>query len=257
MKAVLKYPGSKWRIAQNIISMIPNHHSYLEPYFGSGAVFFTKDPSAIETINDLDNDIPNLFKCIRNDPERLAANISAIPYSRYEYESAFACRPDDDYDRAVVFLIKCWMGHGFRTYGNRVGWKNDVHGRESMYALRNWYILPDKILSVAERLKTVQIENRPALEVIRRFNYSDVFMYIDPTYLKRTKLSKRRQYKFEMTDEDHVELLNELLQIKAKVMISGYESDMYDDILREWNKEFLRSNNEYGSASREFIWMNY
>lgn len=71
MKAVLKYPGSKWRIAQNIISMIPNHHSYLEPYFGSGAVFFTKDPSAIETINDLDNDIPNLFKCIRNDPERL------------------------------------------------------------------------------------------------------------------------------------------------------------------------------------------
>lgn len=126
-----------------------------------------------------------------------------------------------------------------------------------MYALRNWYILPDKVLSVAERLKTVQIENRPALEVIRRFNYSDVFMYIDPTYLKRTKLSKRRQYKFEMTDEDHVELLNELLQIKAKVMISGYESDMYDDILREWNKEFLRSNNEYGSASREFIWMNY
>lgn len=89
MNAVLKYPGSKWRIAKEIASMIPHHHSYVEPYFGSGAVFFNKSPSAIETINDLDNDVPNLFRCIRENPDRLASMVAAIPYSRYEYESAY------------------------------------------------------------------------------------------------------------------------------------------------------------------------
>lgn len=257
MRSVLKYPGSKWRIVKNLVSLIPQHHSYVEPYFGSGAVFFNKNPAAIETINDLDNDVPNLFRCIREDSELLAARVSAIPYSRYEYESTFAINPDDSYDRAVNFLIKCWMGHGFRTAGDKVGWKNDVHGRESMYALREWYRLPEKILSVAERLMAVQIENRPALEVICRFNYSDVFMYIDPTYLKSTKLSKRQQYKFEMTDDDHVELLETLRAIKAKVMISGYESDLYNSILEGWNKEYFRSNNEYGTSSTEIVWMNY
>ena len=88
MKAILKYPGSKWRIAAEIVKRIPEHHSYLEPYFGSGAVFFNKKPSDIEMINDLDNEVPNLFKCIRDDPGRLAARVTMTPYSRYEYETA-------------------------------------------------------------------------------------------------------------------------------------------------------------------------
>ena len=59
MKPVLKYPGSKWRIAGEIVARIPEHHTYLEPFFGSGAVFFSKEPSRIEMINDLDNNVPN------------------------------------------------------------------------------------------------------------------------------------------------------------------------------------------------------
>lgn len=93
MKAILKYPGSKWRIADEIVKRIPEHHSYLEPFFGSGAVFFNKEPSDIETINDLDNEIPNLFRCIRDDPEKLAARVTLTPYSRYEYENAYGGGP--------------------------------------------------------------------------------------------------------------------------------------------------------------------
>ena len=256
MKAVLRYPGSKWRIVNGLIPLIPQHHSYVEPYFGSGAVFFNKAPSAIETINDLDNDVPNLFRCIREDPERLSSMVAAIPYSRYEYEQAFQDDPEDNYDKAVSFLIRCWMGHGFRT-GSRVGWKNDVHGRENMYALREWYRLPEKILLVAERLRMVQIENRPALEVIHRFSYPDVFMYVDPPYLKSTRLSKRKQYKCEMTEAEHIGLLEELRRIKAMVMISGYESDLYNSILDGWQKKRFRSNIEHGRRSTEVIWMNY
>lgn len=79
-RAVLRYPGSKWRLAKHLCEYIPEHHSYLEPYFGSGAVFFTKPPSAIETINDLDLDVVNLFSCLRNDPNKLASMIYATPY---------------------------------------------------------------------------------------------------------------------------------------------------------------------------------
>lgn len=126
-----------------------------------------------------------------------------------------------------------------------------------MYALRAWYSLPDKILLIAERLKTVQIENRPALDVIRRFNYPNVFMYIDPPYVKDTRLSKRQQYKFEMTNAEHVDLLEELKRTEAKVMISGYESELYNDLLTGWEKVYLRSNRESGKATQEVIWMNF
>lgn len=256
MKPVLKYPGSKWRIAGEIVARIPEHHTYLEPFFGSGAVFFSKEPSRIEMINDLDNNVPNLFRCIRDDPDRLARIVATTPYSRHEYERAFTSNEEqDNFQRAADFLTTCWQGHGFRTNGYRVGWKNDVHGRESMYALRNWYNLPEVILETAERLRCVQIDNRPALEIIKRFNYPDVFMYIDPPYILGTRTAK--QYKHEMTDADHEELLDALKSSEAMVMISGYESELYDSMLKGWHKEQFRSNAEYGGNRVETVWMNY
>lgn len=65
VKTVLKYPGSKWNIARQLAELIPPHHSYVEPFFGSGALLFTKEPSDIETINDLDSDVINLFRCMQ------------------------------------------------------------------------------------------------------------------------------------------------------------------------------------------------
>ena len=255
MKPVLKYPGSKWRIAKWIVSQIPEHHSYLEPYFGSGAVLFNKKPSKIETINDLDNRVYKLFKLIRENPEMLARVINATPYSRYEYDNTFTMAEDTDLEIARQFLIQCWQGHGFRTNGYKVGWKNDVQGREKSYALWNWNRLPGWILEAAERLKQVQIENMPAVELVRRFKYDNVLIYIDPPYLLSTRVAK--QYKYEMSEEDHIELLETLLQHPGPVMISGYESDLYNNILKNWNKTKVRSNKEGGSSTTEVIWMNY
>lgn len=95
MKAVMKYPGSKWSIAKWIISLFPEHHSYLEPFFGSGAVLFNKPRSNIETVNDLDGNVVNLFDWIRKDPERLAHEIYYTPYARQVYEDAFAAVPEE------------------------------------------------------------------------------------------------------------------------------------------------------------------
>lgn len=257
MNNVLKYPGSKWNIVRQLVDLIPPHHSYVEPYFGSGAVLFNKSLSAIETINDLDGDVINLFRCIQQDSERLARLVMTTPYSREEYDRQFS--PDNScasrYQRAAGFLIKCWQGHGFRTNEYKVGWKNDVHSRERAYALWNWYRLPEWIIEIAERLRKVQIENRPALEVVQRFNYPNVFMYLDPPYL--LSLRNGKQYKHEMPDPDHEELLQAIVQSKAKIMISGYESELYNEYLRGWNKEYFTSCAEQGKPRQEVVWMNY
>lgn len=256
MNNILKYPGSKWNIANKLVELIPPHHSYVEPYFGSGAVLFNKAPSDIETVNDLDSNVTNLFRCIQQDSERLARLVMITPYSREEYDLLF--EPDNTcssrYQRAAGFLIRCWQGQGFRTNGY-VGWKSDVQGRERAYALWNWYRLPEWIIEIAERLRKVQIENRPALEVIQRFNYPNVFMYIDPPYL--LGLRNRKQYRHEITDTDHEELLQTSLQSRAKIMISGYESEMYNDYLQGWHKEYFTSCAEQGKPRQEVVWMNY
>lgn len=173
----MKYPGSKWGSADWIISHFPEHHSYLEPFFGSGGVFFNKPRSDIETINDLDGEVVNLFRQIRNDPERLAREIYFTPYSREAYEMAYQKEPENDLEKAVLFYTRLNMGHGFRTQGEKVGRKLDVQGRERAYAAADWCKIPEKIMEAAERLRGVQIENRPAVEVIRKFNFENVLIY--------------------------------------------------------------------------------
>jgi len=253
---VLKYPGSKWSIANWIISYFPKHHSYVEPYCGSSAVFFTKFPSNIETINDLDDDVINLFTCIRDNAEELSRVITMTPYSRKTYDISFDATPAEPIEKARQFLIRCWQGHGFRTNGYKVGWKNDVQGRENMYAVSNWYRLPEWILQIIDRLKQVQIENRPALEIIKRFNYSNVLIYADPPYLLNTRTAK--QYKHEMAEIDHIKLLETLLQHKGYVALSGYPSDLYDTALKGWHKMSIAGRAEYyGTDRKEVVWMNY
>lgn len=259
MRPVLKYPGSKWNIAGKLASLVPEHHSYLEPYFGSGALLFCKPPSAIETVNDLDSEVVNLFRCIQKDSERLSRLVMTTPYSREVYDRQFSASPEEmyasDFQRAAGFLVRCWQGHGCDTTGYKAGWKRDVHGREKAYALRDWYHLPEWIIEVAERLRMVQVENQPAAGLIKQFDYSSVFMYIDPPYLMGAKC--RKLYRHEMTDADHEELLRTVLGTRAMVMVSGYESEMYNDYLAGWEKVIFSSCTQTGQRKEEAIWMNY
>ena len=105
VKALMKYPGSKWRIAKWIIDFFPDHHSYLEPFFGSGAILFNKTRSNIETVNDLDGNVVNLFEWIKKDPERLAHEIYYTPYAREVYENACSSDPEDSFGRP---WDRCW-----------------------------------------------------------------------------------------------------------------------------------------------------
>ena len=237
MNTVLRYPGSKWRIADQLVSNIPEHKSYLEPYFGSGAVLFNKPPSPIETINDLDDDVINLFQCIRDHSQQLAAMIAATPYSRKVYDSQFSIVSKDPVDKACAFLIKCWHGYGFKTSGIKTGWKRAKTGRERAYNLSNWYHLPEWIEEIAERLRNIQIEHKPALDLIREFDSPDSFFYLDPPYLLNTRSAK--QYQHEMTEEDHIQLLETIVHCSAQIMISGYDTPLYNDYLHTWDPEHI------------------
>ncbi|CBH21667.1 Phage modification methylase [Acetoanaerobium sticklandii] len=256
MRAILKYPGSKWSTADWIISNFPKHHTYIEPYFGSGAVLFNKKISAIETVNDLDDEVVNLFNCIKKDSDRLARLISLTPYSRKEYDNSFIAQENDEFEKALRFLVRCWQGHGFRTNGYKVGWKNDVQGRENMYAAYNWYRLPEWIAGIVDRLKQVQIDCQPAIKFIKRHKYQNVLIYADPPYLLSTRSGK--QYKHEMNEQDHIELLELLIEHPGPVIISGYQSEIYDEMLTGWNKKTTKGMAEYfGEDRNEVIWMNY
>lgn len=255
MNCVLKYPGSKWSIVDWIISFFPEHHSYLEPFAGSAAVLMNKSRSNIETINDLDSNVVNLFEWIKKDPERLAREIYYTPYARQVYEEAFNRIQSNSLYKAVNFYIRCQMGHGFRTNGEKVGWKNDVQGREKAYAAKDWTELPERIMGAAERLRGVQIECRPAVDVIQRFNYRNVLIYADPPYMLSTRHGK--QYRCEMDDQAHNDLLDALMVHKGPVLLSGYESDLYNERLRAWHREETTCYSQAGSKKREILWMNF
>ncbi len=241
-------------MAKQIVSLLPEHKSYLEPFFGSGAVLFSKPRSAIETVNDLNDDIVNLFKDIQTQPDILEEKLFYTPYSRSVYETAWNEMPSNEVDRAFNFIIKSTMSHGFRVF-EKSGWKNDIAGRERAYAVKHWNDLPDIVREVALRLKQVQVEQRPAMELIDRFNREEVCMYIDPPYVLSTRT--REQYSHEMTDKDHEELLDLLTQSKAKVLLSGYDNAIYDSYLSNWERLEFPATAEHGLKRTEVLWMNF
>ena len=147
------------------------------------------------------------------------------------------------------------MGFGFRTNGVKVGWKSDVQGREAAYAAGYWCKTPDAIRQAAERLRGVQIECAPAVDVIRRFNFQNVLIYADPPYVLGTRGGK--QYAHEMSDGDHVELLEVLKAHKGPVLLSGYDSELYNDALHGWNRERISARAQTAEKRTEVLWMNF
>ena len=254
VKAILKYPGAKNRIADWICEYIPKHDVYVEPYFGSGAIFFSKQPARIETINDMDGNVVNYFKVIRERPEELVQALRMTPYERDEYNNSFNInKTDNEIERARKFAVRCWQGFGCSNL-----YKNGFRSSQqsvSPYTTKEWRGLPERLIQASERLKNAQIENLPALELIKRYDTADVFMYIDPPYLHGTR--KNNLYKYEMSDVDHEALLKEINKHKGKFLISGYENDMYNEYLAGWKKASKTTQAEAGLKRTETLWMNY
>lgn len=254
MKRILNYVGSKWNLASWIVSQMPEHEVYLEPFFGSGAVLFNKPAARIETVNDIDGNIVNLFKVIREKPNELAHAIEFTPYSRSEYYQSFELLEKElsDIERARVFLMRCWMARGGKT-SDRTGWRHNIDP-VTINALPDWNGLPNTILEATKRLKNVQIENQDATILIKRYNRDDCLIYADPPYLLSTRT--KRHYAHEMENNEHEELLKSLNSHKGFVLLSGYDSNLYNDLLPGWRKISKMATTEAATLKQEVLWMN-
>ena len=255
IKPILKYPGAKWRQSQWIASFFPEHNTYLEPYAGSAAVFFNKTPAEHEILNDKFGCIVNLFRVLREQSDELIRLIDLTPWSRKEYlecERQFSGTGDAIED-ARRFLIRCWQAHGTRFNKPQGTWRNigpDNNGQTT----QSWRQLPARLYAVVDRLKMAEIDNRPAVEVIRRYNAPDCLIYADPPYVKATRNGS--YYENEMTDEEHIELLQVLEKHKGPVTLSGYAHPLYDERLQHWHRITLPVIAEHGRRRIEVLWLN-
>jgi DNA adenine methylase len=153
IKPILKYPGAKWSMAEWIISHFPAHAHYVEPYFGSGAVFFNKPPAKHEVINDLSGDVVNLFRVIREDGERLAALIEMTPWAREEYELSYE-PSTEPIERARRFIVNSWQAHATGSVGGKTGWKvNGVVKDASQETVMRWVQIPNRVGPIVSRLR--------------------------------------------------------------------------------------------------------
>jgi DNA adenine methylase len=257
---VLRYPGSKDRIAEWIVGHFPSHYTYVEPFAGSLTVFFAKAPSPCEILNDLSKDVVNLFRVVRDQPEKLAMVIELTPWARDEFVQCihYLKKPFQEcesVERARAFLVVAWQQFGVRKVQTAGGWRlRDTKAGNNPLSV--WSKLPDRIWAVVERLKMAQIDNRDAFQLIKGVNDSEALIYADPPYLGSTR-SYDKLYEHELKEEaQHVALL-ELLEAHAgPVVLSGYASELYQKQLSHWQR-FETAARAQGNANRtETLWLN-
>lgn len=256
IEPILKYPGGKWSLARWIISYFPERYAhYVEPYCGSAAVFFSKVPSQHEVLNDLNGSIVNLFQVMRTRCDELAQAIMLSPWSESEYNAIEGHVDDtagDELEHARRFLVRSWQAHG-GTIAQVSGWKhNGLKG--NVYPVHLWKKLPERLLRAAVRLQDAEIRCRPALEIIDYYNTPDTLLYIDPPYELSTR--SRKYYKYEMTTQDHRELLEALARHKGMIVLSGYAHPLYDEMLEDWERVETPAVTEHGNVRNECLWLN-
>lgn len=251
-KPALKFPGAKWNLASWIVAHMPAHRLYVEPFFGSGAILFSKQPAKVEILNDLDSRVVNLFCVIRESPDELAAAVEMTPWSRDEYYAAYELS-EDPVEDARRFLVRCWQAFGTKIV-HRTGWRVDAPESSGTVRTAAWGRLPKRILAAAERLKPCYIENRPAVEVIRRYAREEALIYCDPPYLLSTRSCP--YYAEEMDDSEHIELLATLIEHPGPVLLSGYDSAMYREMLDGWTTKRRKVYAEKGRIREEVLWIN-
>lgn len=260
---LIRYHGGKFRLAHWVIAQMPNHICYTEAFGGAAGVLLQKPRAYAEVYNDLDGDIVNLFKVLRDPEQRdqLIEQLILTPYSREEFENAWSMATTE-VEQARRTIIRAQMGFGSAgatkgITGFRIDTKRQYGTAQSL-----WADYPEHLGFIGQRLSGVLIENRPAIQVIKDHDAPTTLHYVDPPYVHDTRYSGAktgRIYRHEMNDKDHLDLLSNLLELEGMVMLSGYPSELYDDVLKDWKRvdTKARISSGRGTDTRiECLWIN-
>ena len=256
-RPLMQYMGGKWRIAPWIIEHMPAHRCYVELFGGAASVLLSKPPAPIEVLNDLDDEVNTLYRVLRN-TEQLRALMRALkrtPYGRSAYLEAIAPAGDcDQVEIARRLIVRGAMG--LRAYsGARCATTFASYPSLLASSWRGHHrILP----LIARRLHEVVIEHRSAIDLVKLYDRPDTLYYADPPYLPETRTSETR-YSHEMTVVDHEALLKRLCAIDGIALISGYPSELYNDLLAGWMRVTRRAR-VFGTAGdlnrQEMLWIS-
>lgn len=271
-RPVMRYHGGKWLLAPWIISHFPPHKLYVEAFAGAASVLIRKPRSKVEIMNDLDGEVVNIFRMLRDrdTAAQLENRLRLTPFSRAEFNLSYE-PTDDPVEKAARTLVRQMMGFG--TSGlvrTRTGFRASTHRNRTQDYSWDWARYPDYVRGFYERLIGVVVEQEPALKLLDRHDQPDALWYLDPPYVHSTRgivrptdeLGARHNgYRHEMTDDDHRALAERLHRAKASVVISGYPSDLYDrELFADWRRMHLsrvRAQGQRGMIGRtEVLWLN-
>jgi DNA adenine methylase len=256
------YYGGKIGMAARIVAVLPPHRVYMEPFFGSGAVLFAKPRASVEIVNDVSDRVVTFFRVLRDRPDDLARVCAMSPHARSEYRAA-AAPADDELEEARRFWVRVNQSFG-KTANVTTGWSITTSRNQSVPASIANRVA--RFHQVAERLSSVSIECCDAVDLVERLATSETTIYADPPYVWSTRIMRAagaRDYVHEFTDDDHRRLAASLRGTPAAVVLSGYPSDLYDELYHDWwtldRLTTAASSNAHrtGRSSRiERLWTN-
>src|SRR6266581_3513647 len=254
--------GGKFNHLDWLLPLLPDCHHYCEPFAGSAAVLLNREPSPVETYNDMDGEVVNFFRVLRDQKEDLLQAIGLTPFSREEFYLSLSTngRAVSNLERARRFFVRARQARtGLAQTASLGRWANCKNtSRAGMSGVvSRWLGSIESLPEIALRLLRVQIENRPAIEVIKLYDAAETLFYCDPPYVHSTR-GDSKAYAFEMTNEGHRELAKVLGRANGKVAVSGYRSDPMDTLYNGWNCIEARPKQCHSikKMRQEAVWTN-
>lgn len=258
-RPILRYHGGKWLLAEWIISHFPAHRIYVEPFGGAGSVLLRKSRTYGEIYNDLDGEIVNLFRIVRERGDELIDVLKVTPFARKEFEQSYLSSPNY-LEQARRTVVRSFMGFGSASAsGAKTGFRSNSN-RSNTTPAHDWANFPETLRLVIERLSGVVIECRDAADVMRQHDSAETLHYADPPYVLDTRSMAnpycKKGYRFEMTDSQHRDLSVVLRGLKGFVVLSGYRHPLYEEIYQGWTSVDRKAMADGARARTETLWLN-
>lgn len=259
-KKAFDYMGSKYSVLPWLLPKLPKCHHYVSVFGGGGTDLINRDPSPIETYNDLNGKVVNFFSVLRNQPEVLIQQLELTPHSRNEYDEACYDEADSPVEQARKFFIRTQQSiHAAGAQDKVKGWAASL--TESRVSIsektQKWLRGVQMLYEVAERFKHVQIENRDFRFILKAYDSPGTLFYCDPPY----DMSKRSstKYEFDFVNQDFYDLKYWAENASGKVAISGYDTEFMRELLKGWTYHFgpHRKNGRSEKVAHECLWTNY